>query len=404
MKLQKKRAWSWLHITPGILILLYSIVTLVGPVPVPIIKHEVQSGSVKTDEPAPVPWPNVAQAALGTQDMGLVAQYGPDTAMPTASVAKVITALAILRQKPLQLNESGPTITMTANDQEIYQQYIALNGSVTPVTAGLQLTQYQALQTMLLPSSNNMASSLSAWAFGSEAAYIHYANTMLSELGFVNTKVADASGYSVNTVSTASELVKIGLLALQNPVIAQIVSQKQAVVPGAGELANTNAVLDRSGINGIKTGTSDEAGNCLLFSATRIIDENPVTFVGVMLGGDSRSSVQLTAPKIVDVSYANLITVKPILQEQVVAKAELAWDKPVDILAESTLSQTVWKGTPLSLQAQFLLDKNEDTGVITLGKQETKAKLKYAIPQPSIWWRLTHPVDIVNVIFKNSKI
>jgi D-alanyl-D-alanine carboxypeptidase (penicillin-binding protein 5/6) len=44
------------------------------------------------------------------------------------------------------------------------------------VQLGEELSEYQALQALLLPSANNIAETLARWAFGSIDAYNAYAN------------------------------------------------------------------------------------------------------------------------------------------------------------------------------------------------------------------------------------
>ena len=54
-------------------------------------------------------------------------------------------------EKPLQEGEKGPVISVSADDVTEYQQEKANGESVVPVQAGEQLTEYQALQGLLIP-------------------------------------------------------------------------------------------------------------------------------------------------------------------------------------------------------------------------------------------------------------
>jgi D-alanyl-D-alanine carboxypeptidase (penicillin-binding protein 5/6) len=231
-------------------------------------------------------WPVVGQAAIGSVENGLIARSSDnEEPRPTASMAKVITALAIMEKQPFKLGQTGQTYTLTAKDVANYRMYVAKNGSVMPVYEGMILTQYQALQAMLIASSNNIADTLVERTFGSKEAYIVYAQNMLKRMGLSKTTVVDASGYNPATVSTPSELITIGITALKNPVIADIVAQPQAQVPGAGTLKNTNELLGTDGALGIKTGTTNEAGSCLLFAARyETGDGRKITIVGVIMG------------------------------------------------------------------------------------------------------------------------
>jgi serine-type D-Ala-D-Ala carboxypeptidase (penicillin-binding protein 5/6) len=229
----------------------------------------------------PLPWPEYGQAAYGVVDDGVLAE-SDETAqpVPVASLAKVITALAVLEKKPLSEGEQGPLITITKQDEKLYQQYIAKNGSVLPVKAGEQISQYQAMQAMLMISANNISDTLAIWAFGSVENYNVYANNMLKERGFKETVVADASGFSPETKGTASEMVQLGILYVKNPLLQGIAMQKQAVMPFAGMISNYNSTVNESGLLGIKIGYTDEAGRTFLAAdINKDLDEAAVVAV-----------------------------------------------------------------------------------------------------------------------------
>lgn len=236
-------------------------------------------------------WPAVGQAAIGSVENGILARSsGNEKARPTASMAKVITALAIMEKKPFKRGQEGQTYTITRNDIASLNAYISEGGSVLPIRIGMKLTQYEAMQRMLIASDNNMADILVERIFGSIDAYVLYAQDMLKRLGLSRTVVADASGFSSATVSTPSELVTIGIAALKNPVIARIVARQQAQIPVAGVIKNTNLLLGTDGIIGIKTGTTHDAGSCLLFAARYVSKGGQKgTIVGVIMGDTNHS-------------------------------------------------------------------------------------------------------------------
>jgi D-alanyl-D-alanine carboxypeptidase (penicillin-binding protein 5/6) len=231
-------------------------------------------------------WPAVGQAAVGSVEDGLLARSSDNEELrPTASIAKVITALAIMEKQPFELGQAGQTYTIAAEDVEDMNTYMAEDGSVLPLLIGMELTQYQTMQRMLIASDNNMADILAERIFGSMDAYVSYAQDMLNRMGLSRTVVADASGFSPDTASTPSELVAIGIAALKNPVIAEIVAQPQAQIPNIGIITNTNQLLGDDGVIGIKTGTTYEAGHCLLFAARYTAEDGEkVTIVGVIVG------------------------------------------------------------------------------------------------------------------------
>lgn len=347
-----------------------------------------------------LPWPKAGQAAVGADGYGVLEASDSQPPVPTASVAKIITALVILEKKPLTKGETGPLLTMSANDVRMYEEYAAKNGSLLPVTNGLKLTEYQALQALLLPSANNIADSLAVWAFGSVDAYAEQANAFVKKLGMAQTTVADASGFSPDTVSTASDLVKLGDAALDQPVLAEIVSQKQVAIPGIGTINNVNTLLGQAGIIGIKTGSTVEAGGTYLTAAKTMIDGEPVTvIVAVMKAADRRQAMEDSLPLVKAVpDHFTRQTI--VTKDEVVGRASTSWGASADIKAESNLTVAVWQSikpapqmtlSPLTAPSKA----GETAGQIALEWQgKTKASRLYLaspLPQPSLWWRLTHP-------------
>src|SRR5688500_7884612 len=194
-----------------------------------ILSAEAVPSQMTLVEDVQLAWPAVGQAAVASVEDGLLARSSDNEELrPIASMTKVITALAIMEKQPFELGQEGQTYTITAEDIASMSAYMAEDGAVQPLLIGMELTQYQAMQRMLIASDNNMADILAERIFGSKDAYVSYAQEMLQRMGLSRTVVADASGFNPATASTPSELVAIGIAALKNPVIAEIVAESQA--------------------------------------------------------------------------------------------------------------------------------------------------------------------------------
>ena len=189
-----------------------------------------------------------------------------DETRPTASTAKMILGLAVMKEKPFELGESGEIIALSEEDYNRYAWYINNGGSNTAIRSGEEISEYDALASVFLPSSNNMADSLAVWAFGSIDDYRDYVTKMLQDLDITHTTIGeDASGFSDTTTSTPEDLAMLGAKVLQNPVLAEIVNTNERTVPVAGTIKNTNGLLGRDGIIGVKTGyIGDKSGYCLV--------------------------------------------------------------------------------------------------------------------------------------------
>jgi len=119
-------------------------------------------------------WPSIGQAAIGSMEEGLLARSSEkEEVRPIASMAKVITALAIMEQQPIRPGEKGETYVITEDDITNLRAYISDGGSVLPLLIGMRLNQYQAMQRMLIASDNNMADMLADRIFGSIDGYVN---------------------------------------------------------------------------------------------------------------------------------------------------------------------------------------------------------------------------------------
>jgi D-alanyl-D-alanine carboxypeptidase (penicillin-binding protein 5/6) len=249
-----------------------------------------QQEEVKIDSPLQnVTLPEVGQTAIGTLDQGVIKHTDSETQAPIASITKVITALVLLEKRPLQLGEKGDTITLNEKDFQYFNDYYAKLGTVTAVAVGESMSQYEALEAILLPSSNNMSDTMIDRYFASMEDYLTYANDYLRRNGLDNTVVADASGFSPGSKSTPSDLIKLGQLALQNPIIKEIVAKPFTTISVGGDIPNYNQLINEPNIIGIKPGTTDEAGYCLLFAAN-LPDAagNTVTVITATIGHPDR--------------------------------------------------------------------------------------------------------------------
>jgi serine-type D-Ala-D-Ala carboxypeptidase (penicillin-binding protein 5/6) len=228
-------------------------------------------------------WPAYGQAAVQIGQSPIQAGPGQHAA-PIASVAKVMTAYLVLRDHPLGVGEDGPAIRLTAADVADTDRRSRQGESVVPVVVGEQLSEWQALQALLLPSANNIAAVLARWDAGSLARFVAHMNTTARSLGMARTRYTDPSGYDDATVSTAADQLRIVELAMRLPVFARIVATTSVTLPVAGTVHNTNRLLGRNGFVGVKTGSDKAAGGCFAFRAIRLLHGKRTTITGVVLG------------------------------------------------------------------------------------------------------------------------
>jgi D-alanyl-D-alanine carboxypeptidase (penicillin-binding protein 5/6) len=152
------------------------------------------------------------------------------------------------------------------------------------VEAGEVLSERQALEALLLPSANNVAALLAVHETGSVEAFVAEMNEAAAELGMQKTHYTDPSGFEDTTVSTAADQLKLGRTAIADPTFAEIVAMPSTVLPVVGEVANFNELVGHEGFVGIKTGSDQAAGGCLLFAKRIHADDRTLTVLGAVLG------------------------------------------------------------------------------------------------------------------------
>ncbi len=286
----------------------YLPITLLAPVQA-VSADVVQVDAPTAAQPA-LTFPEYGASAIGAVGYpGVLASGGSAEALPIASISKVITALVVLDAHPLAVGESGPDITFTSDDVRLYNAQLAQNGSVAAVYAGQVMSQRVAMNVMLIASANNYAESMAQWAYGSQEAFVTAASAWIAGAGLTNTAIVEPTGVSPSNVSTSADLVELARLALANPVVAEIVATDTIDVPELGQFENTNALLGIGGVDGIKTGTLDEAGSCLLFSQDFAVGETTITLVGVVLGGPDHDTIDAAIQSLLAQANAGFLEV-----------------------------------------------------------------------------------------------
>jgi D-alanyl-D-alanine carboxypeptidase (penicillin-binding protein 5/6) len=237
-------------------------------------------------------WPVYGQAAFVRSGQSKV-EAGPNQhAAPIASLAKVMTAYLVLRGHPLEVGESGPTITISAAAAADSERRRDQGQSVVPVVAGERLTELQALQALLLPSANNIADVLARWDAGSKERFVARMNATAQSLGMTRTQYTDPSGFDAATVSAAADQVRIVEHAMRLPAFAAVVRTPSVTLPVAGTVHNTDSLLGRDGFVGVKTGSDDAAGGCFAFRSIRSIHGERTAITGVVLGQPGGNQIE----------------------------------------------------------------------------------------------------------------
>jgi serine-type D-Ala-D-Ala carboxypeptidase (penicillin-binding protein 5/6) len=386
--------------------LAYGVFVLVRSVPamtvVPAQRSDAFGGRLR------LAWPSQGEAAVGLQGVGLIGSHGSRRPTAIASIAKVMTAYLVLHDHPLQAGAGGPQITVVPADVAAYRADRTAGQSVVAVRAGERLTERQALEGMLLPSGNNIATLLARWDAGSERAFVAKMNTRARALGLAHTRYTGASGVRASTVSTASDQVRLAMRAMEVPALRLIVAMPQATLPVAGRQYNKDALLGQDGIIGIKTGTTSQAGGCFVFAARQHLAARSITVVGAVLhqvAGQAQLSMIDAAfhatTRLLASTRQVLVKRRVVRRGTALAWLEAPWAERVALRAARPLSLIGWPGlrthTAIAglrhFSAPVHAGQEVGTAVVATGEQREMVRLvaSRAAPEASLSWRLAHP-------------
>lgn len=198
-------------------------------------------------------------------------------ARPMASTTKIMTALLALEAATLD-----DVVTVSANAAAVGR----IPGAATfRLQEGEEVPMRSLLAGLVVRSGNDAATAVAEHVAGSVEEFVLRMNARASALGLTQTAFVNPTGLTDDPAHHASplDLARLAEVAMRNPDFASWAGAADLVLPELGELANRNLLLGSyDGADGVKTGYTSLAGNCLVARATRM--DRPV-FV-VVLGAD----------------------------------------------------------------------------------------------------------------------
>ena len=220
-------------------------------------------------------------------------QYQSDLSYPIASTSKLMTCL--LAMDAISAGQISPEETVTIS--EAVQALSASDDGVIPLEAGEQITVQELLLGALLPSSNECALCLAESIAGSEEAFVEMMNQKAQELGLSRTIFYNSNGLPSytedfvpakrqNSMSAEDMFRLVSYLLKVYPQITDITSLEKATLESLDlEVSNTNPLLrNLPEVTGLKTGTTNKAGACLVTSLTADDGTGEHDLVVIVLG------------------------------------------------------------------------------------------------------------------------
>jgi len=228
---------------------------------------------------APDPYPSAARSYLVVLDDRLLWQRAPTQQLQPASLAKLLTALVVLESNW----NAERWLTVSNHAASVPPSRLGLK-------AGEQITAGAALAATLIRSANDACRALVESATSDLAEFRARMNARAVRLGMRNSNFADPCGFDApGQYTTAHDLLKLARAARSVPLLAHLSALPEAqLTTRAGrtiKFMTTNALLGRlEGAEGLKTGNTSQAGQCLIAYVRR---QNHDVWL-IMLGGTER--------------------------------------------------------------------------------------------------------------------
>ena len=197
-----------------------------------------------------------------------------------ASLTKIMTALLVFEA----IDDGKLSLSDSVTATESAFEGLASDGSTADIVPGETMTVEQLLNCMLIVSANETCNILGEYISGSVEAFVARMNERASELGCEHTHFANATGlHNSQHYTTAWDLYLITREAMKHEKFMEICNSKSYTVPATNmtekprELHSTNFLISNwrargyvyRDAQGIKTGSTPEAGYCLISSAVR---------------------------------------------------------------------------------------------------------------------------------------
>ncbi|MBR3249643.1 MAG: D-alanyl-D-alanine carboxypeptidase [Clostridia bacterium] len=269
-----------------------------------------------------------------------------------ASVTKILTAILTIEKCDL---EEIATVSQSAISN-IPSGYV-----IAPLYEGEQIKIKDLLYALMLKSANDAAYVLAEHVGGSVNGFSEMMNNKAKEIGCKNTHFVNPNGiHNLEHYTTAYDLYLITNYAMKNETFSKIVSTYQYTLPATNKYSYSNRIMENTNnfinpnsayynqnVKGVKTGTTDQAGNCLITDSA----DSGLEFITVVLGAETSNSKFSETRKMINYAFDNYTLTKVYGKGDIVTNIEV----------EKATKET--KNLNLVTSEDFLVVNNINTNV-----------------------------------------
>lgn len=216
-----------------------------------------------------------------------------------ASVTKIMSILLFLEaidSGKISLDDMVPAS----------ENAVSKGGSQIWLEVGEQMSVNDLLKAVIISSANDACTLLGEYVAGSDSGFVDMMNSKVKELGLTNSHFENCTGLDDDTTdhySCAYDLAIIACEVMKYDLVKEYSTVwLDSLRGGKTELNNTNKLVNKySGITGLKTGTTSNAGFCLCATASR----DGLNLVSVVLGADTSDDRFDKSCELLDYGFAN---------------------------------------------------------------------------------------------------
>ena len=230
--------------------------------------------------------------AIDISSDAMLYEYNADEPVAPASTLKIITALTVLT-----VLEPDNSIQISANDLVDTTVY-----SNAQLRAGDEVSVRDLLAGLLIPSGGDAANALARVAGGRLGPqigqspgerFIEEMNAVAESIGMTASRFVNPDGPDhPDQHTTARDMAVAGAALLDDDLLAEIVAAPSWTMTVVGpnarqfDVLNTNALIGVDRVNGVKTGTTGQAGESIILATHR--EDNQI--IAVIMGSENRYS------------------------------------------------------------------------------------------------------------------
>ncbi len=280
----------------------------------------------------------------------ILVEENADIPLPPASLTKIMTSYVAANEI-----EQG-NVTM---DDLVHVSVKAwqMEGSKMFIQEGTQVRLEDLLRGMIIQSGNDASVAIAEHIAGSEGAFADMMNQHAELLGLDNSYFLNASGLPMpqHTMSARDLALLSRALVERFPNHYAMYSEKEFTFNEIRQ-PNRNSLLFRDrNVDGIKTGHTDEAGYCLVASATR----DDMRLIAVVMGTDSTDARAIESQKLLTYGFRFYQTLQLFGNNEVLS-TEQVWSgniNAVDIGITEEVFATIPRGQEDNLETELIIDE-----------------------------------------------